>query len=149
MEKRFRVSEMHICPVYRIGTNFKPDLEYPTRYCVIDNEREIAIDIKTKLKYDYVKTMSNLYFLSQSFEKIKGNNRVAIFPYANVNFDKYDIADVSIIIEQLKKDEQFQDGNEVYNNEQYLEYLKEEKLIELNQSTSNKEKTKKLGKRKK
>ena len=149
MEKRFRVSEMHICPVYRIGTNFKPDLEYPTRYCVIDNEREIAIDIKTKLKYDYVKTMSNLYFLSQSFEKIKGNNRVAIFPYANVNFDKYDIADVSIIIEQLKKDEQFQDGNEDYNNEQYLEYLKEEKLIELNQSTSNKEKTKKLGKRKK
>jgi len=149
VEKRFRVSEMHICPVYRIGTNFKPDLEYPTRYCVIDNEREIAIDIKTKLKYDYVKTMSNLYFLSQSFEKIKGNNRVAIFPYANVNFDKYDIADVSIIIEQLKKDEQFQDGNEVYNNEQYLEYLKEEKLIELNQSTSNKEKTKKLGKRKK
>ena len=44
MEKRFRVSEMHICPVYRIGTNFKPDLEYPTRYCVIDNEREIAIE---------------------------------------------------------------------------------------------------------
>lgn len=146
MDERFNVCEIHICPVYKVGDSFKPDREYPTRYCVVDEEREIAIDIKTKLKYDYVKTMSHLYFISQSYKKIKGDNRVAILPYASLLSDGYDRPEAISIIEQLKNNVEFQDGNEVYDNKSYLEYLKEETLKE---SQNNKNKIKIFGKRKK
>ena len=49
MQERFNVCEIHICPVYKEENGFRPDKAYPTRYCVIDKERQIAIDIKTKL----------------------------------------------------------------------------------------------------
>ena len=146
MDERFNVCEIHICPVYKVGDSFKPDREYPTRYCVVDEEREIAIDIKTKLKYDYVKTMSHLYFISKSYKKIKGDNRVAILPYASLLSDGYDRPEAISIIEQLKNNVEFQDGNEVYDNKSYLEYLKEETLKE---SQNNKNKIKIFGKRKK
>ncbi len=146
MDERFNVCEIHVCPVYKVGNSFKPDREYPTRYCVVDEEREIAIDIKTKLKYDYVKTMSHLYFISQSYKKIKGDNRVAILPYASLLSDGYDRSEAISIIEQLKNNVEFQDGNEVYDNKSYLEYLKEETLKE---SQNNKNKIKIFGKRKK
>ena len=94
MDERFNVCEIHVCPVYKVGDSFKPDIEYPTRYCVIDNEKQIAIDIKTKLKYDYIQTMSHLYFISQSYKKIKGDNRVAILPYASLLSDGYDRQEV-------------------------------------------------------
>lgn len=146
MDERFNVCEIHVCPVYKVGDSFKPDIEYPTRYCVVDEEREIAIDIKTKLKYDYVKTMSHLYFISQSYKKIKGDNRVAILPYASLLSDGCDRQEAISIIEQLKNNVEFQDGNEVYDNKSYLEYLKEETLKE---SQNNKNKIKIFGKRKK
>lgn len=146
MDERFNVCEIHICPVYKVGDSFKPDREYPTRYCVVDEEREIAIDIKTKLKYDYIQTMSHLYFISQSYKKIKGDNRVAILPYASLLSDGCDRQEAISIIEQLKNNVEFQDGNEVYDNKSYLEYLKEETLKE---SQNNKNKIKIFGKRKK
>ena len=102
--------------------------------------------IKTKLKYDYVKTMSHLYFISQSYKKIKGNNRVAILPYASLLSDGYDRQEAISIIEQLKNNVEFQDGNEVYDNKSYLEYLKEEALKE---TQKKKNKIKIFGKRKK
>ncbi len=146
MQERFDICEIHICPVYKVGDNFKPDREYPTRYCVIDKEKEIAIDIKTKLKYDYIQTMSHLYFMSQSYKKIKGDNRVAILPYASFIYSSCDMKAARNIIEQLKNNVEFQDGNEVYDNKSYLEYLKEEVLKE---TQKQKNKTKKIGKRKK
>lgn len=149
MNKRFFIREIHICPVYKKGNSFRPDMGYPTRNCIIDEEKEIAIDIKTRLKYDYIKTMSHLYFLSQASEKIKGDNRVAIFPYASILYTGYDQNDAREIIEKLKNNEEFQDGNEVYGNEQYLEYLKQEREIEQEKYQNNNPKTKKLGKRKK
>lgn len=146
MDGRFNVCEIHICPVYKVGDSFKPDREYPTRYCVVDNEKQIAIDIKTKLKYDYVKTTSHLYFISQSYKKIKGNNRVAILPYVSLLSDGYDRKEAMNIIEQLKNNVEFQDGNEVYDNKSYLEYLKQEALKE---TQKQKNKVKIFGKRKK
>ena len=128
MNKKFLIKEIHICPIYKDGNNFKPDMKYPTRNCVIDEEREIAIDIKTKLKYDYIKTMSRLYFMSQSYKKIKGDNRVAIFPYSSILSTGYTENEVNEIIEKLKNNEDFPNGNDVYNNEEYLQYLEEEKL---------------------
>ena len=146
MEERFIIAEMHICPVYKVGNNYKPDMEYPTRNCIIDNEKEIAIDIKTKLKYNYIITKSHLYFLSQSAQKIKGDNRVAIFPYASILYTGYDQNEAREIITKLKNNEEFQDGNEVYGNEQYLEYIKQEKEKDVEQQLG---KIKKIGKRKK
>ncbi|MBQ2946520.1 MAG: hypothetical protein IJE04_01540 [Bacilli bacterium] len=130
MDEKFIVTKIHICPVYKVGDSFTPDMEYPTRYCVIDEEKQIAIDIKTKLKYDYVKTVSHLYFSSQSNKKIKGDNRVAIFPYTSISYNGCDMNESRKIIEQLKSNEKFQDGNEVYDNKSYLEFLKQEALRE-------------------
>ena len=47
---------------------------------------------------------------------------------------------------ELKNNVEFQDGNEVYDNKSYLEYLKEETLKE---NQNNKNKIKIFGKRKK
>ena len=146
MQERFSICEIHICPVYKKGNSFKPDMEYPTRYCVIDKEKAIAIDIKTKLKYDYVETMSHLYFVSQSYQKIKGDNRVAMLPYASVLYNGYDALEATDIIKKLKNNIEFQDGNEVYDNKSYLEYLKQEAQKEIQKQ---KNKTKIFGKRKK
>lgn len=146
MEERFIINQIHICPVYKIGDIFRPDLEYPARYCVIDKEQGIAIDIKTKLKYDYVETMSHIYFISQSYEKIKGENRVAIIPYASVLYNGYDSLEASNIIKALKNNVEFEDGNKVYDNKSYLEYLKQEFIKD---TENEKNKRKKFTKRKK
>lgn len=144
MEERFSVKEIYICPVERPSVGvLKPNLEYPTRYCVIDEEKEIAIDIKTKLKYDYIRTMSHLYFISQSYEKIKGDKRVAIIPFKIMNDNNYDFVEAVKIINKLKSGIEFQDGNEVYNNKQYLEYIKQEALEEQKKQSKVKKITKK------
>ena len=132
MPERFLITEIHICPIYQIDGFYKPDLEYPIRYCVIDTENEVAIDIKTKLKYDYVQTMSRLYFVSQSFKKIKGDRRVAIFPLADFGSKEYNIKEAEKIIKALKNNKEFKDGNDVFDNKQYLEYIKQEQLMEQN-----------------
>lgn len=153
MNERFNICEIHICPVYKVGDSFKPDREYPARYCVIDEEKQIAIDIKTRLKYDYIPTASHLYFMSQSYQKIKGDNRVAILPYTSILYGNCNLKAARNIIEELKNNVEFQDGNEVYDNKLYLEYLKQEALKEKeNQDAlkeNNKNKQKKFRKRKK
>lgn len=148
MQERFKVCEIHICPVYKEENGFRPDRSYPTRYCVVDRERQIAIDIKTKLKYEYIETMSHLYFVCQSYKKIKGDNRVAILPYAPLSFDNCDLEEAKRIKEQLENNVEFLDGNEVYDNKAYLEYLKQEALKENNKG-KNKIFAKMFGKRKK
>ena len=150
MSKRFVVNEIHICPFERIRPGIlKPNIkDYPTRVCVIDEEKQIAVDIKTGLKYDYVPTISNLYFLSQSYEKIHDDKRVAVFPLLLLGNDSFNLLNEAEDIKQkLANDYEFKDGNEVYGNEQYLEYIKQEKEIEAEVQESGK--TKKLGKRKK
>ena len=145
MNERFKICEMYICPIYEKDGLYKPDLEYPTRYCVIDNVKEIAIDIKTRLKYDYVRTMSRLYFVSQSYKKIKGNRRVAIYPLASFGTLEYDIKEVEKIIEALNNNEEFEDGNETFDNKEYLEYIRQEQQIEQNKI----KRSKKMGKSRK
>ena len=130
MEERFLITEIHICPIYQTDGFYKPDLEYPVRCCVIDTENEVAIDIKTKLKYDYVQTMSRVYFVSQSFKKRKGDRRVAIFPLADFGSKQYDIKEAEKIIKALRNNKEFKDGNEVFDNKQYLEHIKQEQLHE-------------------
>ena len=51
MGERFFVREIHICPFERTDIDkIKPNLDdYPARYCVIDSDKQIAIDIELKL----------------------------------------------------------------------------------------------------
>ena len=142
MNERFQIAELHIC-TFSFENNFiSPDLEnYPRRICVIDKQNKIVIDINHKLKYDYIETISGLYFINESMKKIKDGRRSAIFPstiFLDDIKDKKILESAKKIIEGLKSEKQYTDGNEFLNNEQYLKKVKEEK------NDKQKEKTKKL-----
>jgi len=141
MNERFSIKKIHICPfdVTDLG-HLRPDLSYPTRFCVIDNEKEIAIDIKTKLKYDYIPTVSQVNFLSESYKKITKDKRVAVISYATLNYNEINLEDVSKIIDDLKNDKEFIDGNEFFNNQQYMDFINQEQIKEKNQKTKIKRK---------
>ena len=128
MGERFFVREIHICPFDRTDIGkLKPNLaDYPARYCVIDMEKQIAIDIELKLKYDYIETVSWLHFVNQSYKKIKGDKRVAVYPYKLINDNNFDLIEAVQIMNQLKNNYEYPDGNEELNNEQYLKLIKED-----------------------
>lgn len=126
---RFSISEVHVCPFERTKDGFvKPLLnEYPTRWCVIDNINSIAIDIELGVKYNYIPTCSGIYMLNDASKLIKDDKRAAVISYANILCDLGIIEKAKPIIEKIKNNYQFVDGNDLYSNEEYLEYLKQEK----------------------
>ena len=148
MNDRFLVKKMYICPFikWESGGILPNKIDYPARWCVIDTEQKIVIDIKDELKYDYMETVSMIYFLEESLEKIKENKRAAIHP-TNFAYDKEMLLKAGPIIEHLKNGYEFVDGNDFYNNEAYLEHIKQEdekeiektsKLVEKKQKTKKK-----------
>lgn len=136
---RFSISEVHVCTFERTKDGFvKPLLnEYPTRWCVIDNINSIAIDIELGVKYNYIPTCSGIYMLNGASKLIKDDKRAAVISYANILCDLSIIEKSKPIIEKLKNNYQFVDGNDLYSNEEYLKYLKQSE-----KETSNNEKTK-------
>lgn len=126
--ERFLVTEMFICPFINIDNKWiKPDLDYPLRFCVIDKERKIVVDIKSNLKYDYVETMSMLYFINDSYKKIRNHKRVGVFPVFPLSIDSEIIKISNDIITKLENGKDFEDGNEVLSNEEYLKLIEKEK----------------------
>lgn len=125
---RFSISEVHVCPFERTKDGFvKPLLnEYPTRWCVIDNINSIAIDIELGVKYNYIPTCSGIYMLNGASKLIKDDKRAAVISYANILCDLSIIEKAKPIIEKLKNNYKFVDGNDLYSNEEYLKYLKQE-----------------------
>lgn len=140
---RFSISEVHVCPFERTKDGFvKPMLnEYPTRWCVIDKTNSIAIDIKLGVRYNYIPTMSGLYILNGASKFIKDDKRAAIISYYNVGRDLDMIEQANSIIEKLKNDYVFIDGNALYSNEEYLKHLEQEREETL---SNEKPKTKKM-----
>ena len=128
MDKDYVITELYIC-TFDLSREkiISPNLDYPTRFCVLDKKRKIAVDIEHELQYDYIETISRLYFVENAAKKIKNNLRAAIFPYHM----PYKENDINIkgykIIEQLKKGVIFQDGNDALSNEDYLNLVKKEK----------------------
>ena len=121
MEDGFFITEMYICTFSKVGELLKPNInEYPMRFCVLDDVNKIAIDIESGLKYDYVETMSMLYFINNSYLKIKDNKRVAIFPIKLIDIEPDMETKAHKIIKKLKNGVEFDDGNEVLDNESYL-----------------------------
>ena len=121
MEDGFFITEMYICTFSKVGELLKPNInEYPMRFCVLDDVSKIAIDIESGLKYDYVETMSMLYFINNSYLKIKDNKRVAVFPTKLIDIEPNIKNEAHKIIAKLKNGVEFNDGNEVLDNENYL-----------------------------
>lgn len=129
MKDKYTINEINIC-TFRFNKQgrISPNLnEYPqARLCVIDTENKIAIDVIHRLKYDYIETLSRLYFMNEASKKIKENKRAAIFPYSLIHIDRSDMKKAKKIINELENGYSFCDGNEVYNNEEYLELLEKE-----------------------
>jgi len=143
MKERFFVANIYICPAKVVGeTRFIPNLNYTTRYCIVDTKQGIAIDVKTRLKYNYIETFNESYFNIESCKKIKNNKRIAIFPMTTLGLDGCGLSAIQEIINEVKSGKEFKDGNEVFNNEEYLEHINQEKEI---QKTN--QKTKLFGKR--
>lgn len=132
MEERFRIAETLICPfILRGDGKAAPDERYSLRLCVIDEENEIAIDIKHKLQYNYIRTKSALYMQSKAINYIKDNKRAAVFAcvtlLSSISDNKV-LKDSKEIIENLKNGKRYPDGNEVLNNGEYLDLITKERI---------------------
>ena len=128
-EEKYIVREVNVCTFnladngyVRVNIQDFPDL----RLCVIDTENNIAIDVNHELKYDFLGTQSTLAFYNFSIDKIKGNKRAALLPINVSDLEDEQEKRVNAIIKKLKKGFEFEDGNEVLTNEQYLELVEQE-----------------------
>lgn len=143
MNDRFSIAIMPICTFYIKEGFVYPNTEYPSRLCVIDNKNNIVVDVKNELKYDYIKTMSNLYVINESIKKIRENKRAAIYPATFlIDVSDYDRQHAENIMERLQAEEEFRDGNEALSNEEYLESLKNELVNEENSNVKIRKKKK-------
>ena len=135
-EKRFRITKLHICSFEKYDDRYlKKDLEkYPERLCIIDDQTNIVIDVETKHKYEYIKTINGLYFFSEFGSKVVPiGKRVGCFEYSYIsigNLSSDELRECKEIINLLKKGFSFPDGNEQLTNEQYLELINRPKLEE-------------------
>lgn len=131
MQKRFRIAETLICSfILKENGIVEPDDRYPLRLCVIDEEKEIAIDVEHKLQYDYIKTSSSIYLQHKAINHIKDNKRAAIFGCVTLESDISDktmLKNAKDIIKSLEKNKKFIDGNSALNNDEYLEIVKRKK----------------------
>lgn len=126
MKNNYSIRVANICPfIFLSGINIVPDLSYPPRLCVVNEEEGFAIDIDTELKYDYLETPSRLY-VGSMIDKVKDDKRVAILSSLTYKDIYLEYRKGLNIIEQLKSGRKFENGNDIYNNEQYLEYLDKE-----------------------
>lgn len=132
-KESIRISRIHICVFEKNNENkIKIDTQkYPDRICVIDEEKNIAIDVQTKHQYPYIRIVNRLYFASSDeVERVKYGKRNACFECHTLpmlEFTSLELNRCNEVIEQLKQGVEFLDGNEVLTNEEYLEMIKNEK----------------------
>ena len=129
---RFTTAYLRICEFNKYDGVVSPiedDDKFPMRLCVIDTDQSIAVDVKTKLKYDYFETTeSKIYFLCNVKGKIHPEKRYGVFPVTAYNLDVEQTALVEQIINGLKNGEEYKDGNDIFPGEEtYTKYLESEK----------------------
>lgn len=134
-EKRPLIARVHICCFDKFDeTILKTDLnEYPDRLCIVDEENDMIIDVETKHRYTYVRTMSMLYFLNElERKKIKLGKRFGCFKYDNslLKISSDELKQCREIINLLKQGFVFPDGNDELTNEEYLELINKSKTKE-------------------
>ena len=128
MNDRYKVCWLQICPFERLkGNILRPNRDdYPYRLCVLDKEVNIAIDVKTEMRYDYIRT-SMVYFLNEESKKIQDNKRYAIMELhlSVLGIKKEEYLHANLIVNKLKYGKEYKDGNTI-SNEEYLEYISKE-----------------------
>lgn len=136
MENKPRITKLHICCFEKYSENIlKMNMEkYPERLCIIDDANNIVIDVGTRHKYEYVKTINMLYFLSDlEAKKVSPGKRVGCFEYSFLsmgNLTSDELKNCKEIIELLKQGHEFLDGNQELTNEEYLELINTQKKEE-------------------
>ena len=145
-EKKIRIAKIHICSFENYNANIlKYNLEkYPERICVIDEQKDIVVDVETRHQYPYIRTVNMSYFLNDSEKKkVIPGKRVGCFEYYSLSLFELssdDLKKCNKIINLLKENYIFPEGNDELTNEQYLELI--------NSSKKEKESKKKYKKRK-
>ena len=132
---RQMITRMHICCFENPnGFGLERDLQkYPDRLCVLDEEKDIVIDVETGHKYTYIRTFSMIYFLNEiERKKVELGKRFACFKYDNalLNISSDELKKCKEIINLLKSGYEFPDGNKELTNEQYLELINTQKIEE-------------------
>lgn len=128
MDKRFLIQQINICECNIVDGvyKFKMD-EYTNRWCVLDTLTKDAIDINMRLRYKFIPTLNETYFLDDSYKKVKHGERVAINPYYTFDIPN-DIKNQAIdITDNIKAGYIYLNGNEMLDNDAYIEIIKEEK----------------------
>ena len=132
--KKIRISKMHICPFEKYdNSRLKFDLEkYKDRLCVVDENKDIVVDVETGHQYPYVRTVSMIYFLNElEAKKVVVGKRVGCFEYDSIclsDLNSEDLKKCKEVIELLKQSFVFPNGNEQLTNEQYLELINRQKI---------------------
>ncbi len=125
---RYSICWLQICPFERLeGGLLKPNRDdYPYRLCVLDKEKSFAIDVKSGVSYEYIRT-SLVYFLNGEAKKIENNKRYAIMELhlSILGIDSKDYEYANNILNDLRNGEEFINGNTI-SNEEYLEYINNE-----------------------
>lgn len=151
MNDKYKIAEVQICTFECVAPGaIRPKLnEYPiARLCVIDTEKNIAIDVKHGCKYDFLESSSMISFMNGAHKKIKENKRAAFSPHVFLGFDsKEDREKTQGIIIKLENGYEFLDGNDLFTNEEYLELVNKERQESL-KLVSKSSKQKKIGRKK-
>ena len=131
-KERFTINKVMLCTFdcadsksIRINSE-----NYPDRWCVIDNEKNIAVDIKMGLSYDFIPTFSGMYLASKTALLIEENKRAAIHACVTIDCDEDILEAGRGIISDLKNGYIYPDGNEMLNETEYFEDLELEKAQE-------------------
>lgn len=128
------IARIHICCFESFNNNLKTDLQkYLDRLCIIDEEKDIVVDVETRHQYKYVRTVSMLYFLNElETKKIIPGKRFGCFKYDNslIDVSSDELKECKKIIDLLKQGYEFPNGNDVLTNEEYLELINRPKIEE-------------------
>jgi len=129
INKNIRIIKVPICS-FTINADKKIKLdiqEYPCRLCVIDESKNIIVDIEHKLKYPYINKFDIL--------KIKENRgkRIGFIQYNSLELNKLSSDELKSCVEVVKLLNQnytFMDGNEILSNQEYLDVINSSKKPE-------------------
>lgn len=130
--ERYLITKMHISKFELAGERINPNfLNSPLRICVLDRQKEIAIDVETFCSYPYVKILNMQYLFG--FDKISKyglDKRYACVEHHSMvlgNVDLEILKRCKKVIMLLEQNFIFPDGNDELTNEEYLNITNDSK----------------------
>ena len=138
-DENYKIVKMHICSFERInGVLVFDKNKYPERLCVCDKKNKIVVDVETLHRYPYVRILNQqeIYY-KEDVKFLTPNMRVGCMEYVTFLSDisEDQLKQIQSIIRLLNGGYNFENGNLVLSNEQYLKMINNPK---------NKQKSKKI-----